>query len=72
MLFVIIHHILGSEKLEQPWLKCIHLLTFCPPRREYTCENDFEKLEVSKSAKRVLFTSYNSVKSDFQVNTSAP
>ena len=70
MLFVIIHHILGSEKLEQPWLKCI--LTFCPPRREYTSENDFEKLEVSKSDKRVLFTSYHSVKSDFQVNTSAP
>ena len=63
MLFVIIHHILGSEKLEQPWLKCIHLLAFCPPRRE---------LEVSKSDKRVLFTFYHSVKRDFQVNTSAP
>jgi len=72
MLFVIIHHILGSENLEQPWLKCIHF-AFCPPRREYTCENDFEKLEVSKSDERVLFTSYyHSVKSDFQVNTSAP
>ena len=72
MLFVIIHHILGSEKPEQPWLKCIDLLAFCPPRREYTCGNDFEKLKVSKNDKRVLFTSYHSVKSDFQVNTSAP